>query len=1020
MELSAKTKDMLSRLTPYLLFILAFCVFGLRNLDPITYPSLYAEDGAWTGDLLTRGFWDTAFNTRVFPILGFVIFYQVGTFITDVFLDSNLSYLPLIYFILSNVFLSLLVVFTYKILIRHLSKLAIISILIAILLLPVGGSGNEIYGRVLNLGFIFPFFQVILLIELFRLDLSKLAIISIVAFSAISGLTFPIGLGISSIAMCFMLYTGMKTNKKAHFFIIAALLLMTVVVPLLFLSTSTFTNEGGANLPFKSDSFVEFSIARAFLYPILFIFYKHLNDLIVIFLLGIVVSSGGVAVYQKWRAAPNSANTMITLLLWSSFFIYFTAMMLMRSGLTSAFNDYYSTFPDRYFTGLNLLFFTSLVFTIDKVKYKNFIILAISIPFLISINKRFELSDPSMKFDLVAPWTIAMCNYSDVNDDELVKINIPPKGWEMAIPAEISERHSLYGCPFDPFYKFLPFANRKLPVLSHPNPSNNYRRLDFENVADNNSVATKHNGNQILVDVIAPDPSLLFSLVDTSEAVVNESRSMMSINLKSEIESQVQLFYQTKADASFSGEKSIFIPINAGMNSINLSFSQEVKTDVFRFDLPDKVGLEYDLNILSNSKVAVMSHIETKSDYGALKFENVADNNGVETKHHGNNIAIDVVDSDPSLLFSIVDTSIADNKSRSMLSFVLTSEIEGQIQLFYQTKKEASFSAVRSVFVPIEVGANSINLSFSQDIATSLFRFDLPDSVGLTYDLDILSSRKISVMSHSTPQGYYRTLEFENVLDNNSVATDRLGNHITVDIVAPDPSLLFSVVDTSTGGDDSRSMLSFKLTSEADSRVQLFYQVKGEASFSAARSIVIPIKVGQNPIHLSFSQDVKVDTFRFDLPDTVGLKYDLDILSNRKMSVMSHNESSGKHKSLRMTKISEHNGVSIERDGHLTVVAVVSVDPGLLFSVEEPERGGGSQSRSMLSFKLISEVESQAQLFYMTKKDTSFSADKSIYIPIKSGVNLINLSFSENVRVDALRFDLPDAIALEYSIESKN
>ncbi|MFW5402812.1 hypothetical protein V2A85_24555, partial [Yersinia sp. 1252 StPb PI] len=93
-----------------LLFVTSFAIFMLRNLDPITYPTLYAEDALWTEKLLSKGFIDTAFNTRSFPILGFVIFYQLGLLIVNIFAQGNIFYLPLAYFILSNIFFALIIV----------------------------------------------------------------------------------------------------------------------------------------------------------------------------------------------------------------------------------------------------------------------------------------------------------------------------------------------------------------------------------------------------------------------------------------------------------------------------------------------------------------------------------------------------------------------------------------------------------------------------------------------------------------------------------------------------------------------------------------------------------------------------------------------------------------------------------------------------------------------------------------------------------------------------------------------
>ena len=52
-------------------FVACASIFALRNLDPILFPTLYAEDGDWMGLLMQNGFLDTAFHARQgFPVVG--------------------------------------------------------------------------------------------------------------------------------------------------------------------------------------------------------------------------------------------------------------------------------------------------------------------------------------------------------------------------------------------------------------------------------------------------------------------------------------------------------------------------------------------------------------------------------------------------------------------------------------------------------------------------------------------------------------------------------------------------------------------------------------------------------------------------------------------------------------------------------------------------------------------------------------------------------------------------------------
>lgn len=580
-------KLMAPRMTPFFIFLLAFIAFSLRNLDPIAYPSLYAEDGAWTADLLSHGFFDTAFNTRVFPILGFVIFYKTGLAITKVLFGGDISYLPLAYFVLSNIFMASLVACTYKIISQYLSFIATITIIIAILLLPVGIDSNEIYGRILNLGFIFPFFQAVLLCALFNRSVSKISLILILSFSIVSGLTFPIGLGISCIAMAGMFYSGLTSNDKKYFFSIALFLLFSVVISILTLSASSFTNQGGANLPFALDSFIEFSVARAILYPIVFYFYNQLNDTITIsILLGIVVIVA-IPLYKKVKTAPSSCNTITNIFLWLSFILYLGAMIIMRNGLTSVFQDYTSTFPDRYFTGLNLLFVTAFVFTLDQIRNKTILYLAFSLPFLITANKRFEFANPAMRFDAVAPWTINICDKIEQSDEEMALIDIPPKGWQAELPAHFTGQ--VDECL--PFYNYKLLTELQPVVVVLPKVPKWVQSQQLLSYKVNNGILI-HQANSIIeVQVTATDPGLILKF--SSEDMPSDNRAYVSLDITSKIEGNLQLYYQTITSPSFSEQQSILIPILKGENQINLNFRQDVLIDNVRLDFPEYSGANY-------------------------------------------------------------------------------------------------------------------------------------------------------------------------------------------------------------------------------------------------------------------------------------------------------------------------------------------------------------------------------------------------------------------------------------------
>lgn len=579
---------LLSNWGGFILFIISFFAFCFRNLDPIAYPTLYAEDGVWTADLINNGFYDTAFNTRLFPILGFVVFYKVGLIIVDLVLGGNHLYLPFVYFILSNLFLSLMVVFTFRLISKYLSLTSNLFVIIFMILLPVGMDGNEIFGRILNLGFIFPVLQVVLLANLCRDSISKASILAIAIFSGVSGLTFPIGLGLSVIFVFYLSYLW-SVNKSNTNYILSILLLITpIAFFLLSINTEAFLNKGGADLPFKWQSFVEFSMARAILYPLVFYFYGHLNDLIVLVITVLVI----MFIVRQYQRSENSDVTRLGLVFWSCFLLYFGVMIVMRSGLTSIFNNYSSTFPDRYFTGLNLLFILCLAFTIDSWNKKNYIYFLLLLPVMLTASKRFEMAEPEMKMDSVMPFTLAMCLSEQNHNSEFAKIDIPPKGWSMSVPETLLTDTILNNCRHVPFYNIYPLTRLQPNALYYPKLMPSISTSKIKNIEINNAIELTGESNILTVEVTGRDPSLVFSL-DTKQS--NKENCFISFSLISRIDGELQVYYRLNDDQDFSESKSLLISIKKGVNNINLSFSDAVIKDGIRLDFPDKMNEKYSI-----------------------------------------------------------------------------------------------------------------------------------------------------------------------------------------------------------------------------------------------------------------------------------------------------------------------------------------------------------------------------------------------------------------------------------------
>ncbi|MCF4175266.1 hypothetical protein [Vibrio sp. McD22-P3] len=551
--------------------------------------------------MLTAGFYDTAFETRVFPILGFVVFYKIGHFLVSILFGGDLGYLPLMYFILSNAFLSLLVVCTYKVFHKKLSVLAVVGVILFILFLPVGWNSNEIYGRVLNLGFVFPFFQIVLLTSLFDGRKNNLYVIFVVLFATLSSLTFPVGMGISVATAVLLFFYSFRSNAKKYYITCSLLLLLSVVFCVLKLSASTFTSEGGADLPLRVESLIEFSIARTLLYPIVFSFYKHLNDFIVVGIFLAVITLLVRSINSTYSSNGDKASFYILLNLWLGFFIYWIATVFMRIGLSSLFNDYGSTFPDRYFTGLNMLFFLTLCYTIEKSDLKHVskvvaLVVMIS-PVVLTSYSRIELNKPRMSFNSVAPWNEVICN--DFSKEGTSIIDIPPKGWTIDLTKALDKEILSGDCKEPVRYDFWPLKSLSPPVTKVSNVPEGIKKQTLEILSLNSIEVDAERSGTYQLRTTGNDPSTLI-IRDWSVRNNRYERNLISIRLDSAVDGVAQLYYRGNSNKEFSEANSLLFEITKGVNDIYLSVDNSVPEKGLRFDLPEGYPNTYKIHISSS------------------------------------------------------------------------------------------------------------------------------------------------------------------------------------------------------------------------------------------------------------------------------------------------------------------------------------------------------------------------------------------------------------------------------------
>jgi hypothetical protein len=460
-------------------FIACGLIFALRNLEPLLFPTLYAEDGVWMGLLMQNGFLDTAFNARQgFPVVGLISLNWLALQLNLLFSNGQLFDLPLYVWIVSVAFLSAVSVFPVLAFRNLLSLRYRLSLALILPLMPVGASGNEIFGRIGNLGFLFPLICIYLICLLRTSSTGYIALIIGVTIIFISALTFPVCLGILIFWFAFEVLLAVSNKCKfeiANYFSgievfgrgRIALLGVVFLLSFYLMPNNLFSYEGGGtNLTTNSIGWVDYIGARLVLYPMISSYYSVMNNTSTIFGCILVAVLLGFGMLAK----NDGKARFIIIFLISSFCLYFVSTAIMRSGFTSFFGQYTNSFPDRYFLGINVLFLVTICFIVYQLpRFRGIVFTSIFIIYFINIavlhQKVFEGGSPAMNWREFGDLRHMTCSivsksvplnsvYKDnliaTYKDNVVEFPIYPKvehlAWRMTVPKSIFLHSIEFGC----------------------------------------------------------------------------------------------------------------------------------------------------------------------------------------------------------------------------------------------------------------------------------------------------------------------------------------------------------------------------------------------------------------------------------------------------------------------------------------------------------------------------------------------------------------------------------------------
>ena len=141
-----------------ILFLIGLIILFFRSAYTIIVPSLYAEDGAWISYILNNGFIQAVFHVRPdYLVSGNIILLGIALLLNTIFCGENLNYLPHFTTLVHYIFFSLTALLPYVCFKGTIRKSLRLLTWLCILLVPLGNSGVEIFGKILNVGYLFFF-----------------------------------------------------------------------------------------------------------------------------------------------------------------------------------------------------------------------------------------------------------------------------------------------------------------------------------------------------------------------------------------------------------------------------------------------------------------------------------------------------------------------------------------------------------------------------------------------------------------------------------------------------------------------------------------------------------------------------------------------------------------------------------------------------------------------------------------------------------------------------------------------
>lgn len=442
-----------------LLVFLGLCVAGfaillLRSPDAVRSPIIYTEDGVWLSSLMTRGFFYTMYHARQdYLVWGNVLLLKLSSCLNYMFNGDSVRYLPLFVASVSYAFYAVVFAVAYLALAPSLGCWTGLLVWLLMLLVPLGHSANEVYGRLSNVGYVVP--VLVLCLSILRKKIHVRRLFFMIAFVdvllLICAATNPLVIPIVGLVWALDLLATVVRSPGPGWKTKAWLVLLLVQLSGLAVFTAYRIHHYGTQVLGENlilENFVAAFVGRMFVYPIFFPFYDHFSD-------GIALSifAAGLVVYL-WAVMVAEADLKRLLLVFGlGLAFYAVSTAVMRPGITHVITSYSETFPDRYYMGQSLLLLIIVGIATRFFASSGYRPLAVAIVstvcslYLIGLAHLIEVGQPrlplmtGLNFQDQVRHEWRACQLDPICRAEGREITVPTyfEGWSMVLPRYVAE-----------------------------------------------------------------------------------------------------------------------------------------------------------------------------------------------------------------------------------------------------------------------------------------------------------------------------------------------------------------------------------------------------------------------------------------------------------------------------------------------------------------------------------------------------------------------------------------------------